>query len=150
MASTFATPRPSTQHGLPTLSSGLTAHVDARRRNFDAVLVLNTPIGFFLPLLERRGAPTVVNVDGFEWQRAKWSALGKLVFRAGAHQVAESASSVVADSQCIANYCLSHFGRHASFIPYGGTGGEEIPAEEVLKLVFAPRIRLSRRTTGAR
>src|SRR5215217_3965427 len=52
---------------LSTLSYGAAATRDAIRGDYDAALVLNSANGFFLPMLERAGIPTVVNVDGLEW-----------------------------------------------------------------------------------
>lgn len=57
---------------LSTLSFGLSACWHAFRRKPDAVLVMNVANGFFLPLFRLRRIPTLVNVDGIEWDRAKW------------------------------------------------------------------------------
>ncbi|WP_396837014.1 glycosyltransferase [Mycobacterium sp. ITM-2016-00317] len=105
---------------LSTLSYGLTASLDAARKRPDVALVMNVANGFFLPLLEARGIPTLVNVDGIEWERAKWNGAAKRVFKAGAKCTARFASSLVFDARAIEDYWRIHFRAHGHFIPYGG------------------------------
>lgn len=102
-----------------TLSYGLTATADSYRNRPDAVLVLNVANGFYLPMLRRAGIRTAVNVDGMEWERAKWNAAGKQVFRWGASLTARFADEIVVDSQAIGDVWRSMFGVQSTFIPYG-------------------------------
>ena len=78
---------------LSTLSFGATAVMHTVTHKADVALVLNVANGFFLPALRVRGIPSVVNVDGLEWERAKWSKLGKAVFKAGAKFTARFATT---------------------------------------------------------
>ncbi len=80
---------------LSTLTYGLTSTLDCLRRRPDVALVMNVANGYWLPLLRARGIPTVVNVDVIEWEREKWSRLGKAVFRTGAKLTARTATSLV-------------------------------------------------------
>lgn len=105
---------------LSTLTYGLSACLDARRRKPDVVLVMNVANGFWLPLLRSKGIPTLVNVDGIEWDRAKWGHLAKFVFRAGAKLTARFGTRLVYDSLEIAKRWKRDFGRDGVFIPYGG------------------------------
>jgi glycosyltransferase involved in cell wall biosynthesis len=114
-----------TTHGvenksLSTLSFGLTAALDARAKRPDVALVLNVANGYWLPLLRARGIPTVVNVDGIEWDRAKWGKAAKAVFRGGAKLTAQLATTLVADSVEIGRRWKKDYGRDSEFIPYGG------------------------------
>ncbi len=104
---------------LSTLSYGLTGAIDAAIRRLDVALVVNIANGFWLPLLKRAGVPTLVNTDGLEWLRGKWSPTAKKVFRAGAKLTATHADRLVADSEVIARIWESEFGRTSAFIPYG-------------------------------
>lgn len=104
---------------LSTLTFGLTSHLDAWSRSFDAVLVCNVANGFYLPLLRHRNIPVLVNVDGLEWQRRKWGRLARYLFRAGAWATAQFADELVTDSQAIGLYWTKEFGRGSTFIPYG-------------------------------
>jgi glycosyltransferase involved in cell wall biosynthesis len=105
---------------LSTLSYGLTSALDAGARRPDVALVMNVANGYFLPLLRARGIPTLVNVDGLEWERGKWSPLAKRVFRTGAKWTARWASGLVFDSRAIETYWQQTFGVEGTFIPYGG------------------------------
>jgi glycosyltransferase involved in cell wall biosynthesis len=105
---------------LSTLSFGLTATVDASIRKFDAVLVLNIANGLWLPLLKGRRIPTALNTDGIEWERGKWSTLGKKTFLAGARTSAKMADALICDSKEIGRIWKERFGRTSEFIPYGG------------------------------
>jgi glycosyltransferase involved in cell wall biosynthesis len=118
---------------LSTLTYGLTAIIDAVRRKPDVALIMNVANGFWLPLLKLRGIPTLVNVDGIEWERAKWGRLAKLVFRSGAKTTAWWANHLVFDALEIGRRWKTEFGREGTFIPYGGdSSSENLPLEEGL------------------
>ena len=105
---------------LSTLSYGLTSTLDAAVRRADVALVFNVANGYYLPMLKARGIPTLVNVDGIEWERAKWSPLGKKVFRVGAQTTAKWATGLIFDARAIETYWRDKFGTQGTFIPYGG------------------------------
>ncbi len=121
---------------LSTLTHGFTAATDAARRKPDVALVLNVANGFFLPMLKARGIPTVVNVDGLEWERAKWGPGAKAAFRGGAKLTARYADRLVYDSREIASSWLTNFHRDGDFIPYGGT--DPGPLEPIQELSDRP------------
>ncbi|HEU5039135.1 MAG TPA: glycosyltransferase [Nocardioides sp.] len=118
---------------LSTLSYGFTAVVHALLRKPDVALVMNVANGFWLPLLRLRGIPIVVNVDGIEWERDKWSRLGKGVFRWGARFTARFADELIFDAEAIADYWLREFGRTGTFVPYGGDPAPRLPVEPALE-----------------
>lgn len=104
---------------MSTLSFGATGSLHARRHGFDAMLVLNVANGYYLPGLRRAGIPTGVNVDGLEWERAKWNGIGKAVFRRGAALTARHATEIIVDSQEIGRVWAERWQRRSSYIPYG-------------------------------
>jgi len=112
-----------------TLSYGLTAALSAMRRKPDVVLVMNVANGFFIPLLNLRKIPSLVNVDGIEWDRAKWGRLAKAVFHSGARWTARHGSRMVYDSKEIARRWKDEFGLIGDFIPYGGDVPGPLPIE---------------------
>ncbi len=114
---------------LSTLSYGFTASLQAFRTKPDVALIMNVANGYFLPILRMRGIKTVVNVDGIEWDRAKWGRLAKLVFRLGAKLTARFADNLVYDSREIERRWQTEFGRDGVFIPYGGDASPELPIE---------------------
>lgn len=125
---------------LSTLSFGATscANVALRRRRFDAALVLNIANGFWLPALRARGIPTALNTDGIEWERGKWSPLGKRVFYAGAKASAKHADVLVCDSRAIGDVWEREFGVTSEFIPYGAPVLSTSGGDRVRALGFAP------------
>ena len=118
---------------LSTLSYGLTSSLSAARRKPDVALIMNVANGYWLPMLRSRGIPTVVNVDGIEWERAKWGTNAKRVFRGGARLTAKYASELVCDSHEIRRRWQHDFGRDGVFIPYGGDAPDRLPVVEGLK-----------------
>jgi len=114
---------------LSTLSYGLTASLDAALRKPDVALVMNVANGYFLPLLKARGIPTLVNVDGIEWDRTKWGRLAKSVFHTGAKWTARHGNRLVYDSKEIGRRWKSEFGLEGEFIPYGGDEPADLPIE---------------------
>ncbi|WP_043781564.1 glycosyltransferase [Rhodococcus sp. JVH1] len=105
---------------LSTLSYGLTSTLNAAACNPDVALVMNVANGFWLPALKARGIPTVVNVDGIEWERDKWGKRAKQVFYGGARLTAKYATRLVMDSTEIERRWVREFRRSGDFIPYGG------------------------------
>lgn len=112
-----------------TLSYGLTSALDAAWRRPDVALVMNVANGWWLPILRARGIPTLVNVDGIEWERAKWNRVGKAVFRGGATLTAKFATELVVDAQAMGDYWSRQLGRGGVFIPYGGDPVPPLPVE---------------------
>lgn len=121
-----------------TLVAGLTSSVDARRRRPDAALVLNCANGPWLPVLRRAGVPTAVNVDGIEWQRDKWSVLGKTVFKAGAAATARWADEIVVDAREIGRIWRETFDVPSTFIPYGADVTHGLGDDGVVELGLPP------------
>jgi glycosyltransferase involved in cell wall biosynthesis len=126
-------------NSLSTLSFGATANLDASMRHYDAALVLNVANGFYLPLLRARGIPVVVNTDGLEWERGKWSAMARRIFRTGAALTARYADVLVADSIAIAAIWKSLFQVESMFIPYGALVLASPGSDRVCSLGLSPR-----------
>jgi glycosyltransferase involved in cell wall biosynthesis len=112
---------------LSTLTFGATSIFDASKRTPDVALVMNVANGFWLPMLRWRRIPSVVNVDGIEWQRDKWSKLGKTVFKLGAQFTARFGDILISDSREIGAFWRATFNRSSVFIPYGG----DLPNEDL-------------------
>lgn len=121
------------KRSLSTLTYGLTAVLHACIKRPDVALIMNVANGFWIPLLRLRGIPTLVNVDGMEWERAKWGRLAKLMFRWGATLTARFADELVSDAVEIQRRWRTDFGRSSTFIPYGGDFIDPLPLETGLK-----------------
>jgi glycosyltransferase involved in cell wall biosynthesis len=114
----IATPGVETK-SLSTLSYGCTSSIDAAFRQYDAALILNIANGFWMPLLRAARLPFAVNTDGIEWERAKWSPVGRAAFRLGAKMTARLAPELICDSKTIGQIWQREFGRSSTYIPYG-------------------------------
>jgi glycosyltransferase involved in cell wall biosynthesis len=123
---------------LSTLSYGLSSCVHASFRKPDVTLVMNVANGYWLPILKARGIPTVVNVDGIEWERAKWGKKAKTAFKVGARLTARFADRIVVDSRAIGQRWEDEFNRYGDFIPYGGSRpGTLKPVEGLIPGTYA-------------
>jgi glycosyltransferase involved in cell wall biosynthesis len=94
---------------------------------------MNVANGYWLPLLRAANIPTVVNVDGMEWERDKWSKPAKAIFRAGAQVTAKFANIIVYDSHEIGRRWAKLFGRDGVYIPYGGKDPGNLALEPGLR-----------------
>jgi glycosyltransferase involved in cell wall biosynthesis len=102
-----------------TLSHTFYSAVHAFFRQFDVVYVCNSanaPI-CFIPWARRQRV--VLNVDGLEWQRAKWGTLAKRYYRWAARLAARMPIEVVTDADVIQRYYREELGRETLCIPYG-------------------------------
>lgn len=117
---------------LSALSYGLSGAVHSAVDKPDVALVMNVANGFWLPLLRARGIPTIVNVDGVEWERDKWGRLAKATFRAGARMTAAHADEIVVDAHEMNTYWTTTFDRPGTYIPYGGQECARLPVPKGL------------------
>jgi glycosyltransferase involved in cell wall biosynthesis len=104
-----------------TVVHGLLSGVDAAFERFDAVLVCNA-INAATSFLPRLSAKTrvVLNVDGLERNRRKWSAAGRLAYRISESLSTRIPDVVVSDARVIQDYYRERHGIASVFIPYGG------------------------------
>jgi glycosyltransferase involved in cell wall biosynthesis len=105
---------------LDTVAHGFLSGIDAAFERFDSVLVCNAinAAASFLPRLGGR-TRVVLNVDGLERNRRKWSALGKLAYRVSERLSTIVPDAVVSDAQVIRDYYRDRYGFESHFIPYG-------------------------------
>jgi glycosyltransferase involved in cell wall biosynthesis len=104
---------------LETVVHGLFAAVHACTRPWDIVYVCNSanvPAVLLLLLARKR---VVLNVDGLEWQRAKWNALGKAYYRLCAWTAARLPIEIVTDARVIQRHYATAYGRTSEYFPYG-------------------------------
>ena len=105
---------------LDTVAHGFLSGIDAAFERFDSVLVCNAinAAASFLPRLARK-TRVVLNVDGLERNRRKWSALGKLAYRVSERLSTIVPDAVVSDARVIRDYYRDRYGFESHFIPYG-------------------------------
>ncbi len=89
------------------------------RHQYDVVYVCNSanvPAVILLWLFRRR---IVLNVDGLEWKRRKWSRIGRAYYRACAWTAAKLPVHVVTDALVIQHYYKKAYGRDTTYFAYG-------------------------------
>lgn len=88
-------------------------------RRYDIVYICgvgNAPLAFIPRLV---GKPTLVNVDGADWQRAKWGGFAKRYLRFAERTATRFPTRIIADSHVVERYYKDQFGAPSLFIPYG-------------------------------
>jgi glycosyltransferase involved in cell wall biosynthesis len=93
--------------------------VHATTCRYDIVYVCNSanvPAVILLLLVRKR---VVLNVDGLEWQRAKWSRVGKAYYRLCAAVAARLPIHIVTDARVIQEHYRTAFHRDTDYFPYG-------------------------------
>jgi glycosyltransferase involved in cell wall biosynthesis len=112
---------------LDTVVHGLFSCLDALFERFDAVLICNAILASFafLPRLSGR-TRVVLNVDGLERNRRKWSAAGRFAYRVSEKLSTILPDAVVSDAAVIRDYYRERYGFESVFIPYGG----DLPAPQ--------------------
>lgn len=76
----------------------------------------NAPLAFIPRLL---GMPTVLNVDGADWERAKWGGFAKRYLRLCERAAIRLPTCIIADSRVVERYYTQQYHAPSKFIPYG-------------------------------
>lgn len=123
---------------LDTVAHGVLSGIDAAFEGFDAVLVCNAinAAASFLPRLAGR-TRVVLNVDGLERHRRKWSAAGRLAYRISEKLSTIVPDAVVSDARVIRDYYRERYGFDSHFIPYGGDLPDPTGTETLERLGLA-------------
>jgi glycosyltransferase involved in cell wall biosynthesis len=127
-----AAPRPATYLGarlryLPLKANGAQSIpydalslLQAAQSGHSAALILGVSGAVALPLLRRLSPMRIVtNLDGLEWQRAKWSGLAAKVLKRSEEVAARWSHEIVADNPEIAAHIRQNYSRTPVEIAYG-------------------------------
>lgn len=111
------------------------------RSTFDAVrqdgilLTLGYNTGFLSAYARLRGRTNLINMDGIEWRRAKYSRLQKIYLWLNERMAAAAGNVLIADHPQIARHHAGHASpARIAMIPYGSDGIET--ADETLLVRF--------------
>jgi glycosyltransferase involved in cell wall biosynthesis len=107
-------------------------------RRYDVVYICgvgNAPLSF-IPRLA--GRPSVVNVDGADWQRDKWGGFAKRYLRMAERTATRFPSVIIADSRVVERYYLDRFRKPSIFIPYGSDVPRRAPGETLERFGLSP------------
>lgn len=123
---------------LDTVAHTAISAVDASLRDFDIALICNIANAPFALIPRIGGAKVALNVDGLEWQRSKWSRIGRWYYQACAWLAPKLPVVLVSDARVIARYYRERFGRRTVYIPYGTDAGRVPPGETLGRLGLEP------------
>lgn len=118
-----------------------TLHAAAHR---DLCLTLGYNTAVFGALLRLKGIPNVINMDGIEWERAKWGVVAKAWFWLNDWAGCWLGSSLVADHPEIKRHLESRVsGNKIAMIPYGADAVETANPARVIELGLQPGLYLT-------
>ncbi len=93
--------------------------VDGLVRRYQIVLICNNANAPFALVPRLGGARVALNVDGLEWQRGKWSGVGRAYYRFCAWLSPRLPIVLVSDARVIARWYRERYGNPTTYIPYG-------------------------------
>jgi len=86
----------------------------------EVLLILGVSGCIFLPFVKLFSTKRIiVNVDGLEWRRAKWSGWIKNFLIFSERMAIRFADEIITDNAGLQDYVLEHYGIHSSLIEYG-------------------------------
>ena len=87
----------------------------------DILLILGVSGCLFLPILKLFSRKRIiVNIDGLEWRRAKWSPFAKSFLRFSEKIAVRFADEIVTDNAALQDYVAEYYGIKSQLIAYGG------------------------------
>ena len=93
--------------------------MDARKQGFDVILQLGyTSSSIWGPLFPK-GTTIIYNMDGMEWQRAKYSGLARRFLRYAEKLAVRYSHRHISDSPVIQSYYREKYGIDTEYIAYG-------------------------------
>jgi len=101
-------------------------------RKYEIVFIVNAANSIFSFLPRLTGKRVVVNVDGIERKRKKWSLIGKLWYLSGEIFSVIFPNKIVADARTIQDYYRKRYRKESTFIPYGADT-TKVSSEEILE-----------------
>jgi len=114
----------------------VTAHAAKHK---DLCLTLGYNTASFCALLRIKGIPNLINMDGIEWSRAKWSGLAQLWLWLNERAGCWLGNHLVADHPQIKAHLESRVaGSKITTIPYGADAVTSAPVEPVRALKLEP------------
>jgi glycosyltransferase involved in cell wall biosynthesis len=107
-------------------------------RGYDAVLVLGVSGCVFLPVFRWlfRGK-LIVNIDGLEHRREKWSPWQRKFLKASEAAAVRAADVIIADNRGIQQYVTAEYGKPTALIAYGGDQTQRVVRPEKQQEILA-------------
>jgi len=106
---------------------------------YDIVFLLNAVNSPFAFIPRLTGKKVVLNVDGIERLRKKWSWIGKLYHRIGEYFATKFPNVIVSDAEIIKRYYLETYKKESVMIPYGANIGKVNTTKTLRKFNLQPK-----------
>lgn len=113
--------------------------VHAARHPFDVVLMFivgNSPLAVIPRLVRQK---VVLNVDGPDWERAKWGRWAKRYLRLAEYLATKIPHAIVTDSRAVENYYLTRYDAGSTCIAYGSDVEWTPPGEYLRRYDLLPK-----------
>ena len=99
----------------------------------DVLYICGTSGSIILPLIKIFRRRVIMNPDGQEWKRNKWSNGVKIFLKISERIGVKYSGLVVADNAVIRDYVRADYGKEAVLIEYGGDNVINVPLSESTK-----------------
>jgi glycosyltransferase involved in cell wall biosynthesis len=103
--------------------------------SYDLVYICGVGNGLFAGAFRWRNIATVVNVDGADFARAKWSGFGRWWLHRSEKWASHLADGIVADNPVIQQRYRDLYQTEAIYLPYGATPQTQDPGTETLQQI---------------
>ncbi len=123
---------------LDTVAHTTLSVLDGLLRRYAVVLICNNANAPIALIPRLTGAKVVLNVDGLEWERKKWSRLGRRYLRMCAWLTPRLPLVMVTDAQIVADWYADRHGKPTVFIPYGSEARKVPPGSAISGLGVEP------------
>lgn len=126
---------------LETFFYSMVSNIHSYFSKANAVLYLGVVNGsFFIPIHKLLGRKVIVNVDGIDWQRSRWSNLGKFYIKACEKLCVLFADYLICDSKTVMKYYKNKYHTDKTiYIPYGSEVKIRKPGETLKRFSLLPR-----------
>ncbi len=104
---------------------------------YDVLLVLGTSGCIFLPLIKLFRKKIILNPDGAEWKRGKWSRPVKWFLKLSEKFGIKYSNIIIADNVKIQEYIKKEYKKDSELIEYGGDHSTYMPMSEETKIKYS-------------
>ena len=106
--------------------------MDSRKRDFDIILQLGYTSNSIWYFLLPKKPINIINMDGIEWKRSKYSRPVQQFLKFAERLAAKSGDYLVSDSLGIQQFLLKRYSKQSTYIAYGAHTFDA-PREEIIK-----------------
>jgi glycosyltransferase involved in cell wall biosynthesis len=104
----------------------------------DVVIVPNSGNAILSWIPRVFGMPVLMNVDGLEWRRRKWSRAAKAFLKASEWLATWMPNEIVTDAKAIQDHYRTRYGRRSVMIPYGAETCRQADAAAIAPFGLEP------------